>query len=87
MKKTQETNQEQENGKISKRTRDTTIPTKNDQNRKMKEHTNQIPVLGYTGTGFQDTPRGRTNFCGQQPERDPRVLSKDRRMQPRNHHS
>jgi len=53
----------------------------------MKEHTNQIPVLGSAGTGFQDTPTGRTNFCGQQPERNPRVLSRDRRMQPRYHHS
>ena len=31
--------------KTNKRTRDPTSPTKNDQNKKMKEHTNQIPVL------------------------------------------
>jgi len=46
MKKPQEANQEQENEKVNKRTRDPTSPTKNDQSKKMKEHTNQIPVLG-----------------------------------------
>jgi len=29
-----------------------------------------MPVFGSTGTGFQDPSRRRTNFCGQQPERD-----------------
>merc|ERR1719423_289917 len=69
MKKPQETNQEQENEKFNKRTRDPTSPTKNYQNKKLKEHTNQIPVLGAPGTGFQDATRGRTNYCSQPPER------------------
>jgi len=76
MKRPQEVNQEQVNEKIYKRARDSTSPPKDDQNKKIKEHTNQIPVLGSTGTGFQDPPMGRSNFCGQQPERDPRTLSR-----------
>ena len=73
--------------KTNKRTRDPTSPTKNDQNKKMKEHTNQIPVLGAPGTSYQDASRRRTNHCSQQLERDPRISSRDRRMQPRNNHS
>jgi len=86
MKKPQETNQEQENENINKRPRDLTSPTKNNQNKKIKEHTNQIPVLGSTGKGFQDAPSGKTNFCGQQHERDSRALLRDRRI-PLSYHS
>jgi len=53
----------------------------------IKEHTNQIPVLGSTGTGFQGAPSERTNFWVQQLERYPRALSRARRMRPRNPHS
>merc|ERR1719259_1586964 len=42
MKKPQETNQEQENEKFNKRTRDPTSPTKNDQNKKTKNLINEL---------------------------------------------
>jgi len=81
MKKTSSTKRGASNRENYKRTRDPMSPPKNYQNKNIKEHTSQIPVLGTTGTGYQDPPRGRTNLCGQQPERDPRALSRVRRNQ------
>jgi len=53
MKKPQEANREQVNELINKRTRDPTSPTKNDQNKNIKEHTDQILVLGSTEQVFK----------------------------------
>ena len=76
----QEVAQEQLNENANKRSRESTSPKKNDQNKKIKDHNNQIPVLGATGTGIQDLQRGRTKTpYSQQFERDPRIRSSDRR--------
>ena len=67
-----EVTQEQLNQSINKRSRELTSPLKNDQNKKIKDHTIQIPVLGATGTCVQDPPRRRTKYSyDQQLKRDP----------------
>ena len=72
--------QAQINENINKRSRELTSPLRNDQSKKIKDHTNQIPVLGATGTCTQDPQRGRTKSpYDKQFERDPRTRSIDRR--------
>ena len=75
-----EITQEQLNENINKRSRELTRLLRNDQNKKIKDHTNRISVLGATGTCAQDPLRGRTKYpYDQQLESDPRVRSNDRR--------
>ena len=64
------------NYKNNKRTRDSSSPTKNHQNEKIKQHNNKIPVLGSKETWFPDPLRGTTNVCGQQLKKNPRTLSR-----------